>query len=101
MCITYGGALWYWNPYPSIEPPEPCRSANCALRVLTLNGAGAYVPDFPNHGAFKSWILSANAVNMAYMLSAQLAAMKLNATIGDVNGASLLLAASCGNTGST
>ena len=32
------------------------------------------------------WLLSANAVNSAYMLSAQLAAMELNVSVGFVNG---------------
>jgi hypothetical protein len=40
------------------------------------------------YGAFRTWILGANATNMAYMLSAQLAAMKLNVAFGGVNGTS-------------
>ena len=40
----------------------------------------------------RSWLLSANATNMAYMLSAQLAAMKLNVLHGFVSGGSLVFA---------
>lgn len=46
----------------------------------------------PSSTAFRPWILSANAVNMSYMLSAQLAAMELNVRCGSVNGASLIFA---------
>ena len=101
VCLGPGGGktLGFW----SNKNGEKIITAHGGLAIVNalplVNGAGAYVPDFANHGAFKSWILGANAVNMAHMLSAQLAAMKLNATIGDVNGASLLLAGSCGNTG--
>jgi hypothetical protein len=35
---------------------------------------------------FRTWILGAKATNMAYMLSAQLAAMKLNIAYGSVDG---------------
>src|SRR5215831_12015954 len=44
------------------------------------------------YGAFRSWLLSANATNMAYMLSAQLAAMELNVAYGNVSGGSLVFA---------
>jgi hypothetical protein len=40
----------------------------------------------------KNWLLSATATNMAYMLSAQLAAMELNVFNGFVNGSSLIYA---------
>jgi len=35
---------------------------------------------------FRTWLLAAKATNMAYMLSAQLAAMKLNIAFGSVDG---------------
>src|SRR6266567_2731075 len=41
-----------------------------------VNGAGTAF-DPASYSTFRSWILSATAVNMAYMLSAQLAAMEL------------------------
>ncbi len=42
--------------------------------------------------ALKNWLLSATATNMAYMLSAQLAAMELNVARGFVDGTSLVYA---------
>ena len=44
----------------------------------------------PNKTNLRNWLLSANATNMAYMLSAQLAAMKLNVLTNGVDGASLI-----------
>ncbi len=41
---------------------------------------------------FQSWLLAANASNMANMLSAQLAAMELNVYNGKVNGGALIYA---------
>ena len=46
----------------------------------------------PTNTAFRPWILGANAVNMSYMLSAQLAAMELNVEAGYVSGSSLVYA---------
>jgi hypothetical protein len=45
-----------------------------------------------SYAAFRTWILGASATNMAYMLSAQLAAMELNVFNGKVNGAALVYA---------
>jgi hypothetical protein len=42
--------------------------------------------------AWSSWLASANSTNMAYMLSAQLAAMRLNVLAGFVQGGALLYA---------
>src|SRR5439155_3852997 len=39
-----------------------------------------------------NWLNSATATNMAYMLSAQLAAMKLNVAFGSVSGSALVFA---------
>lgn len=45
------------------------------------------VVSFPTaYSTFRSWLLNAKATNMAYMLSAQLAAMKLNIAYGFVDG---------------
>jgi hypothetical protein len=59
------------------------------LAMLTgLNLRKANGADFnpATYAAFKTWLLSATATNMAYMLSAQLAAMDLNVEAGLVNG---------------
>ncbi|MGE5295090.1 MAG: hypothetical protein ACM3VT_09700, partial [Solirubrobacterales bacterium] len=45
-----------------------------------------------SYSQFRTWILSANATNMACMLSAQLAAMKLNVAAGFVSGSALVYA---------
>ncbi len=61
------------------------------LTGLNLRSANGTSKDFTgtlaqNKTAFSSWLLNANATNMAYMLSAQLAAMELNVAHGKVNG---------------
>ncbi|HKP46532.1 MAG TPA: hypothetical protein VJT50_08025 [Pyrinomonadaceae bacterium] len=65
------------------------------LTLLTslnlVNGAGTSF-DPANYAAFRSWILSATATNMAYMLSAQLAAMELNVLNNKVTGGSMVYA---------
>jgi hypothetical protein len=54
-----------------------------SLNLRTANGS-----DFnpANYAALRSWLLNGNAINMAYMLSVQLAAMELNVNNGFVNG---------------
>ncbi|MGQ0795297.1 MAG: hypothetical protein ACT4N5_03835 [Nitrosopumilaceae archaeon] len=74
---------------------------NNMIRALNLRSGGgadfdpALVPPALLSTAksqFRSWILSASATNMAYMLSAQLAAMELNVFNGKVDGNSLIYA---------
>jgi len=60
----------------------------CCLRnadgtTFTISTADTFSKAY---AAFRTWILNANATNMAYMLSAQLAAMKLNIMFGNVKG---------------
>jgi hypothetical protein len=68
------------------------RNPNGTIRTFTgtLNQKKTAVHD---------WLLGANATNMVSMLSAQLAAMKLNVLHGNVSGTALVYAGSCGNTG--
>jgi len=66
--------------------------------LVSLNlrdGAGANF-DPTTYTAFRTWILSANATNMAYMLSAQLAAMELNVLNGKVSGSAIVYAPGTG-----
>ena len=63
-----------------------------AMVALNLRNADGSHFDSGSYGEFRTWILSATATNMAYMLSAQLAAMKLNVLNGLVIGGSLLYA---------
>jgi len=68
------------------------RNANGTLKMFTGNLN-------QNKSALHDWLLGANATNMANMLSAQLAAMKLNVLHNKVSGTALVYAGSCGNTG--
>ena len=56
------------------------------LRNLHLRTAGGLDFNPTTYSAFRTWLLSATATNMAYMLSAQLAAMKLNVEAHKVDG---------------
>jgi len=60
-----------------------------ALNLVKADGS----PFDPNsYTEFRNWILSANATNMAYMLSAQMAAMYLNVRAGFVSASALVYA---------
>ena len=55
------------------------------------NGTGANF-DPSSYSAFRTWLLSATATNMSYMLSAQMSAMILNVRHGKVSGSALIYA---------
>jgi hypothetical protein len=60
-----------------------------ALNLVKADGS----PFDPNsYTEFRNWILSANATNMAYMLSAQMTAMYLNVRAGFVSASALVYA---------
>jgi hypothetical protein len=59
---------------------------------LNLRDADGFGYDPLNYSDFRTWILDAKAKNMAYMLSAQLAAMELNVFNGKVDGDALIYA---------
>lgn len=65
-----------------------------AMVALNLRNADGSVFDPASYAQFRPWLLSANATNMAYMLSAQLSAMKLNVLNGFVNGSGMVYAPS-------
>jgi len=79
-CNGGGHTLGYWsnkngsNTINSIGT-TPALNALTALNLRNANGSDF---DPGNYAALKTWLLNATATNMAYMLSAQLAAMKLN-----------------------
>jgi hypothetical protein len=56
-----------------------------AMVALNLRNEDGSDFDPASYNEFRSWLLSANATNMANMLSAQLAAMKLNVLNGKVD----------------
>ncbi len=101
VCLGPGGGktLGFWsnkngqaqmNDGGTMAPELALLSGYC-LR----NATGA---DFNpgSYSSFRSWLLSANATNMAYMLSAQFAAMVLNVEAGFVSGGSLVYAPGLG-----
>jgi hypothetical protein len=64
-------------------PGGVLRNANGSVHVFTNS-----------YSAFRTWLLGANATNMAYMLSAQLVALKLDVNFGFVNGGAFDLCSS-------
>ena len=92
VCLGAGGGmtLGFWsnkNGQKLFEADDLALMVSLNLR----NGAGA---DFnpASYAQFRNWLLSPNATSMAYMLSAQLAAMELNVLNGKVNGSALIYA---------
>lgn len=62
------------------------------LNALPLANAAGPQANFTSYTNFRTWLLGGTATNMAYMLSVQLAAMKLNVESGGVSGSSLVYA---------
>jgi hypothetical protein len=75
--------------------PLPASDLAWLVGLNLRDGAGNSF-DPATYAAFRTWILSATATNMAYMLSAQLAAMELNVLNGKVNGSALVYAPGTG-----
>lgn len=105
VCLGPGGGLTlgYWSNKNGENSIKNCQGGGTAGTLTFLSGLNlrnANGTDFnpvsynsnPASTAFRSWILSATATNMAYMLSAQLAAMELNVRCGTVNGGALIYA---------
>lgn len=106
VCLGTGGGktLGFWsnkngqavmNDGPSKADPELALLSGLCLRKA--NGSD-FNPGPGSYSSFRSWILSATATNMAYMLSAQLAAMELNVESGQVANSSIVYAPGCGDT---
>lgn len=92
-CPRGGHTLGYWsnkNGQATMTNVIGMDAALAALRALNLVNANGTDFDPTEYRQFRTWLLSANATYMGYMLSAQLAAMKLNvmagAPAGFVNG---------------
>jgi hypothetical protein len=62
------------------------------LRALNLRNAAGGAFDPANYAGLRTWLLNASAINMANMLSAQLATMELNVLNGGVSSSSLISA---------
>jgi hypothetical protein len=104
VCLGPGGGLTlgYWSNKNGQALETDADFA--ALTALHLRNGDGSDRDFTstletNKADLHDWLLSANAVNMSNMLSAQLAAMVLNVNHGFVNGAALVHTDGCGNTG--
>ena len=98
VCTGAGGGLtlgfWSNNNGKSAQFGNTTQ-ANATLAFLTnLNLRNATGSNFDptTYAGFRTWLLNATATNMAYMLSAQLAAMELNVRNGNVNGNQLIYA---------
>jgi hypothetical protein len=97
VCLNGGGGhtIGFWsnrrgravmNDDGSLEPEL------ALLRGLNLRNADASDFDPTTYAQFRTWLLRANGANMAYMLSAQLAAMTLNVEAGFVDPSALVYA---------
>ena len=97
VCLGGGGGhtLGFWsnkNGQATINDGNTSEPELALLRACNLRNANGTAFDPTNYTQFRTWLLSANATNMAYMLSAQLSAMKLNVESGHVLGGSLIYA---------
>ena len=98
LCLGAGGGhtLGFWSNKNGQATMNDGGSACSELALLNglflRNAAGTRMNFGCDYAAFKNWLLSATATNMAYMLSAQLAAMELNVEAGFVNGNALVYA---------
>jgi hypothetical protein len=86
--VAYGGCnggghtLGYWSNKNGQTTFNGLAGALAELGDLNLRNADGSAFDPASHAQLKTWLLNATATNMAYMLSAQLAAMKLNVLAG-------------------
>jgi len=93
VCLGGGGGhtIGFWSGKNGYKAMSRNMSEQLAmlsgLNLVDETGAAFDPPDYP---AFESWLKDANATNMAYMLSAQLAAMELNVFNLSTNGNGLV-----------
>jgi hypothetical protein len=97
VCVGAGGGktLGFWsnnNGQAKMNDDGSMEPELLMLRNLNLRNANGSDFNPTTYAQFRTWLLSANATNMAYMLSAQLAAMELNVEGGLVNGGALIYA---------
>jgi len=97
VCVGAGGGmtLGFWsnkNGKRIFEAKDKGKASLALLVGLNLRDEEGNAFDPTSYTQFREWLLSATAKNMAYMLSAQLAAMELNVANGKVDGGSLIYA---------
>lgn len=95
FCIGGGGGktLGFWsnrNGQTILNDGGGMGSELELLRSFFLRQADGQAFDPTTYASFRSWLLNASATNMAYMLSAQLAAMVLNVEAAFVSPDALL-----------
>jgi hypothetical protein len=83
-----GLTLGFWSNKNGLALVDPADRA--ALSALNLRNADGSAFDAATNAALKTWLLNASATNMAYMLSVQLAVMKLNVLNGFVSGSAVI-----------
>jgi DNA-binding beta-propeller fold protein YncE len=90
VCVGIGGGLshGFW----SNKHGQALFGADDLALMVSLNLRNANGTNFDpsSYSAFRTWLRNATARNMAYMLSAQLAAMELNVLNGKVSGDALI-----------
>lgn len=92
VCLGPGGGLTlgFWS---NNNGRALFTSSDLAYLVSqNLRNANGSNFDPTSYTAFRSWLLSATATNMSYMLSAQMSAMILNVRHGKVSGSALIYA---------
>jgi DNA-binding beta-propeller fold protein YncE len=92
VCVGTGGALGtgFWG---NKNGQALFGSDDLAAMVdLNLRNANGSMFDPASYGALATWLKNSTSTNMAYELSANLAAMKLNVLNGKVSGSSLISA---------
>jgi hypothetical protein len=97
VCVGAGGGktLGFWsnnNGQAKMNDNGGMGLELLMLRDLNLRNANGTTFDPTTYAQFRTWLLNANATNMAYMLSAQLAAMELNVEGGLVSPGALIYA---------
>jgi hypothetical protein len=97
VCLGAGGGhtLGFWsnkNGQAIMKNGDNFGAALAFLSGLNLRKADGSNFDPSSYTDFRTWLLNASATNMAYMLSAQLAAMELNVRYGFVSGSALIYA---------
>jgi hypothetical protein len=98
LCLGPGGGhtLGFWSNKNGLATMNDGGTVCSELTLLNglylRNAAGTRMNFGCDYAGFKNWLLGATATNMAYMLSAQLAAMELSVEAGFVDGNALVYA---------
>ncbi|MGE5108862.1 MAG: SdrD B-like domain-containing protein, partial [Sphingobacteriales bacterium] len=104
VCLGPGGTkgMGFWsdkNGETALNNSGKIEDALWWLRYWSLRNADGTDFDPYTYAQLKTWMQGANAKNMTYMLSAQLATMYLNIEMGYVNYNSIIYTPGCGFTG--